>query len=203
MSGMQKFVVILMLFASTNRHNKWNCWDKNPSRWWAGKTRLSRPLTSTDEQHVPARSRTKRFKPVLWSNVRCRARKCRSVFLSTGTDQNGNCVSCISTLRQNSSTWKDAHFTVSVSEIRYFVGSEQHATIINYELFSTLCKDMIMFKCLRDSAPAYLADYCNSTVLLWCLVDRLWDLLLMVTLLFLVIELTGVWDLLRCGSQQL
>ena len=34
-------------------------------------------------------------------------------------------------------------------------------------------------------------------VLLWCLVDRLWDLLLMVTLLFLVIEQTGVWDLLR------
>ena len=36
-----------------------------------------------------------------------------------------------------------------------------------------------------------------ALVLLWCLVDRLWDLLLMVTLLFLVIGLTGVWDLLR------
>ena len=34
-------------------------------------------------------------------------------------------------------------------------------------------------------------------VLLWCLVDRLWDLLLMVTLLFLVIGLTGVQDLVR------
>ena len=36
-----------------------------------------------------------------------------------------------------------------------------------------------------------------APVLLWCLVDRLWDLLLMMTLLFLVIGLTGVWDLLR------
>ena len=36
-----------------------------------------------------------------------------------------------------------------------------------------------------------------ALVRLWCLVDRLWDLLLMVTLLFLVIGLTGVWDLLR------
>ena len=36
-----------------------------------------------------------------------------------------------------------------------------------------------------------------ALVLLWCLVDRLWDLLLMVTLLCLVIGLTGVWDLLR------
>ena len=35
-----------------------------------------------------------------------------------------------------------------------------------------------------------------ALVLLWCLVDRLWDLLLMVTLLFLVIGLTGVWNLL-------
>ena len=35
-----------------------------------------------------------------------------------------------------------------------------------------------------------------ALVLLWCLVDRLWDLLLMVTLLFLVIGLTGVWDFL-------
>ena len=43
---------------------------------------------------------------------------------------------------------------------------------------------LIMFKGLRGSAPAYLADYGRS----------LWDLLLMVTLLFLVIELTGVWD---------
>ena len=34
-----------------------------------------------------------------------------------------------------------------------------------------------------------------ALVLLWCLVYRLWDLLLMVT--FLVIGLTGVWDLLR------
>ena len=30
---------------------------------------------------------------------------------------------------------------------------------------------MIMFKCLRGSAPAYLADYCTS--FLWCRVDRL------------------------------
>ena len=36
-----------------------------------------------------------------------------------------------------------------------------------------------------------------ALVLLCYLVDRLWDLLLMVTLLFLVIGLTGVWDLLR------
>ena len=36
-----------------------------------------------------------------------------------------------------------------------------------------------------------------ALVFLWCLVDRLWDLLLMVTLLFPVIELTGVWDLLQ------
>ena len=36
-----------------------------------------------------------------------------------------------------------------------------------------------------------------ALILLWCLVDRLWDLLLMVTLLFLVIGPTGVWDLLR------
>ena len=36
-----------------------------------------------------------------------------------------------------------------------------------------------------------------AIVLLCCLVDWLWDLLLMVTLLFLVIGLTGVWDLLR------
>ena len=36
-----------------------------------------------------------------------------------------------------------------------------------------------------------------ALVLLWCLVDRPWDLLLMVTLLFLVIGPTGVWDLLR------
>ena len=35
-----------------------------------------------------------------------------------------------------------------------------------------------------------------ALVLLWCLVDQLGDLLLMVTLLFLVIGLTGVWDLL-------
>ena len=31
---------------------------------------------------------------------------------------------------------------------------------------------MIMFKCLRGSAPAYLSDYC-TIVLLWYLVDRL------------------------------
>ena len=36
-----------------------------------------------------------------------------------------------------------------------------------------------------------------ALVLLWCLVNRIWDLLLMVTLLFLVIELNGVWDPLR------
>ena len=36
-----------------------------------------------------------------------------------------------------------------------------------------------------------------ALVLLWCLVDRLWDLLLMVKLLYPVIGLTGVWDLLR------
>ena len=43
-----------------------------------------------------------------------------------------------------------------------------------------------MFKCLRGSAPAYLADYCTSTSLVH---GR--DLLLMVTLLFLVIGQTG------------
>ena len=36
-----------------------------------------------------------------------------------------------------------------------------------------------------------------ALVLLYCLVDRLRNLLLMVTLLYLVIGLTGVWDLLR------
>ena len=53
----------------------------------------------------------------------------------------------------------------------------------------------IMFKCLRGSALLILLTI--ALVLLWCLVDRLWDLLLMVTLLYLVIGLTGVWDLLR------
>ena len=37
---------------------------------------------------------------------------------------------------------------------------------------------MIMFKCLRGSAPLILLTI--ALVLLWCLVDRLWDLLLMV-----------------------
>ena len=49
---------------------------------------------------------------------------------------------------------------------------------------------MIMFKCLRGSASAYLLTI--VLVLLWCLVDRLWDLLLMVTLLFIVSGQTGV-----------
>ena len=49
---------------------------------------------------------------------------------------------------------------------------------------------MIMFKCLRGSALLILLTI--VLVLLWCLVDRLWDLLLMVTLLFLVIGQTGV-----------
>ena len=55
---------------------------------------------------------------------------------------------------------------------------------------------MIMFKCLRGSAPAYLADYCTSTSSVPGR-SALIDLLLMVTLLFLVIGQTEVSDLLR------
>ena len=60
--------------------------------------------------------------------------------------------------------------------------------------FHTIC----VWSCL--SACVVLPQLILLTialVLLWCLVDRLWDLLLMVTLLFLVIGPTGVWDLLR------
>ena len=55
---------------------------------------------------------------------------------------------------------------------------------------------MIMLKCLCGFWPCFIL-LTMALVLLRCLVDRLWDLLLMVTLLFLVIGLTGVWDLLR------
>ena len=49
---------------------------------------------------------------------------------------------------------------------------------------------MIMFKCLRGSAPAYIADYCTSTSVVpgrsAC------ERQLILTFLFLVIRLTGV-----------
>ena len=46
-------------------------------------------------------------------------------------------------------------------------GSMPHAIVAE---FSNLLRSgsMIMFKCLRGSAPAYLADYCTSTSLVPC-----------------------------------
>ena len=56
---------------------------------------------------------------------------------------------------------------------------------------------LCVWSCLSSCVALPLLILLTIALVLWCPVDRLWDLLLMVTLLFLDIGLTGVWDLLR------